>query len=380
MPKLKGTRPRPRVALIGDFEEDTIDIFKKLFPTIWYASDLEELENQISPIEIDLTIIAPQYSFSTRELNYFYKVLNHSHVICFSDEAQHLPGPEENSSLIISKESTTEEYKISELLLPYFNLLESNLTGATNARGWPLLDLQIDYRTGSNIPDKEQLAVLLDGSLLFDPHTCKPFASRFTRLDSKLGVAWLPNKFFNISSWVELICMTWAETDQARFPDFGNWTKNPIWMTHEEESLHSEIEKLNSDLSKMTNKFTRQISELTKKLVETSLTINLSKRRLITSQGDNLLDEVAKSFEELGYKVIRVDEELDEGQRKKEDLRIQDPDVKDWEAIVEVRGHLKSSGQASDLQRIYKFAHLYYLETGREPIDVHQSWLRLRPA
>jgi len=138
-------------------------------------------------------------------------------------------------------------------------------------------------------------------------------------------------------------------------------------MTQEEIALQSEIENLTSELEKIKSDFKTRISDLSEQLLQTSLLVNKGKRRLITSQGDELLEEVANCFNELGYSVRKMDEEILDGIPKKEDLRIKDPENKNWEAIVEVRGHTKSSGQASDLTRLSRFARLYQSENGKEP-------------
>ena len=146
-----------------------------------------------------------------------------------------------------------------------------------------------------------------------------------------------------------------AKSDRERFPNFGDWTKNPDWMTNEEVALKQEADKLTLELEKLTVDYKKRIYNVNQGLTENSLLANNGKRRLLTAQGNELLEEVAQAFKELGYSVIIMDEELDVSSPKKEDLRISDPDIKDWEAVVEVRGHAKSGGQSSDLNRLSKF-------------------------
>ena len=118
----------------------------------------------------------------------------------------------------------------------------------------------------------------------------------------------------------------------------------------------------------MTTDYKNRILGLEEKFTHTSLLVNKGMRRLITAQSNELLEEVAQSFRELGFSVTLMDEELDDDVPKREDLRLGDPDIKDWEAIVEVRGHAKSSGQASNLNRLPgRFAKLYRAEKGKDP-------------
>jgi hypothetical protein len=92
-------------------------------------------------------------------------------------------------------------------------------------------------------------------------------------------------------------------------------------------------------------------------------------RRLITSQGGQLVDAVAAAFEALGFSVTKLDEELEKGEPKREDLRLSEPmGTSPWEAIVEVRGYAHATHKISDmLERLSRFALLYEREKGRAP-------------
>jgi hypothetical protein len=366
MPTLKGNRPRPRVALVGNFGEDVVKSLGMIFPTLWMGANLASLSRYVSPQEVDLIVIGPDTPLSDNDQRNFEFIAS-AHVICFSSSFSTLPGPSDNSSIYKRETSATEEYVISELPLGKFSLLEADLSSIDNAREWSLLDLGIQYRFQDSISDDAQREILFKGALLYDPHTELPFATIFSRLGSNLGVAWLPNNIFSIVPWVELICNEWAVLDPTRFPGFGDWTKNSEWMTNEELNLKLEIDDLMQEFDRLTADYKKRLSELKKEFSHTSLLVNKGKRRLITAQGNELLEEVARSFKELGYSVTIMDNELDEAVPKKEDLRLRDPDVEDWEAIVEVRGHTKSGGQTSDLNRLSKFARLYRTEKGREP-------------
>src|SRR5215211_6242507 len=92
MPKIKGNRPRPRVALVGNFEEQPARLLGSLFPTIWMAKNLTSLNTMVSPLETDLIIISPDYSLTELDSNHF-DFLEKAHVICFSKEFYSLPGP-----------------------------------------------------------------------------------------------------------------------------------------------------------------------------------------------------------------------------------------------------------------------------------------------
>ena len=73
-----------------------------------------------------------------------------------------------------------------------------------SARGLFILDLVIgpyilDNATGDT-PEK----IISNGTLFYHPHTKLPFAVVFQRMQTNLGVAWLPGKYFSIVPWIEL--------------------------------------------------------------------------------------------------------------------------------------------------------------------------------
>jgi hypothetical protein len=367
---LKAARPRPRVAIVGNFEKDTLVTFQSLFPTIWFFGHFYNLN--VNPAELDLIILGNNISFDIPKGPHILNtgVLRKVHVICFSAHLSFLPGPADNTSIVISTKSTTEEYIIPDLPLRTYSLLENDLTKAKSAKGWPQISLKVDHRFAGSIPDEDQKEKLYNSSIVYDPHTNLPFAVSFQRFDSNLGVAWLPNDFFTQASWVEIICSEWAKTDPDSFPKFGDWTKDKKWMVSEEITLLAEMAKLSTELETITSDYKKRIANLNTKLVETMLAVNNGRRKLITAQGDELLDEAAIAFEELGYKVTKVDDVLEEGAPKREDLRIKDLDNLDWEAIVEVRGYEKSGGTTADLNRLSRFARMYLAETGKEPSKI----------
>ena len=56
--KIGGQRPRPRVALLGTFLDQDMNYFRRIFPTIWPALDINSLRESVDKREIDLIVIA----------------------------------------------------------------------------------------------------------------------------------------------------------------------------------------------------------------------------------------------------------------------------------------------------------------------------------
>jgi len=140
-------------------------------------------------------------------------------------------------------------------------------------------------------------------------------------------------------------------------------------MTREEKMLVERIDVLEREKVEAIRQFDQQIAELMIESTQATLIANDGRRRLITAQGDELVDEVASAFEAFGFGVEQVDDALTSGMPKREDLRLRDPadPNSDWEAIVEVRGYGKSGGTTADIQRIGRFANFYLGEKGRLP-------------
>lgn len=383
--EIRGSRPRPRVALVGAFEEYDLDEIYKFFPTVFEYISLPEMENKVDQSELDLIVISNTYlsqeDFPTS--NYFYS----THVICFSPRIFELPGPEKEYQLFLVSKTETEEYLLPPVNLPFNRQREVDFQRIDNTKGWNIISLRRAISIPgkwfkSSLPELSNLSIspefdqlnqsvlstFFSSSILSEPKNRYPLAIIFTRIDNKLGIAWLPNDIFDIVAWTKIIAIEWSKTDPERFPYFGNWVSMPDWMTSEEAELFEQIQSLELEKIRIVQELNQGIGELSLKLTDLSQEINLGKRRLLTNQGADLVNAVENAFIELGFKVKNMDNELDENVPKREDLRLslQNND-NNWEAIVEVRGYSKSAGKTSDFQRLDRFAKLYQEEKGQFP-------------
>ena len=356
--KLKGARPRPRVALIGKFEENTVEELKSLFPTLWGAVDSASLEKMVDPREIDLVILG-------RNVGKSPLWFNDVHVISFSPNSVGIPGPNRGDALSMNAGVTSEEFVLPDLPLPMHMLRESAMTAIETVKGWN--PIQVIHGRETSVEDDEVAEkICQNGAILVDPYSGLPFATYFVRPQSKLGVAWLPNPIFEILPWTEIICIQLAELDNEAFPDFGNWMNNEKWMTNSELSLREAIRGLEAERRKIDEEYSKKIEQASSQLRSVTLEANKGIRKLITSQGDELVNQVADAFSKLGFQVTNVDNTRKDEQQKLEDLRIALQEL-EWEAIVEVRGYSRSGGTTADLARLGRFARHYEKETGKSP-------------
>jgi hypothetical protein len=366
--KMGGQRPRPRVALLGKFEASDIEAFKNMFPTIWQADTMNELSHLVDVREIDLLVVASDVT------NIDSDWPEQTHVICFSYHNHQLPGPIPRSFLSLSNQAETEGFFLPDVPLPLSRRREADYQSLTSIRGWPRLELEFERgymgRYELEKEDREKATGIYNGgAIICEHHTKIPLAVYFLREATNLGVAWLPSINTNQAAWVALLVAQWAQSNKDAFPNFGNWMNLPEWMVPEEVRILSKIQTLEEKKQESIVKINKQIDELSAEFAVMKANANKGLRRLITAQGQELVDEVAKVLQDIGFNVTCVDQLVDEGEPKKEDLRLvhSDKGGKQWNAIVEVRGYSRSAGMTKDLLRLARFADLYRQETGQAP-------------
>ncbi len=380
--KIGGQRPRPRVALLGNFKANDMEHFQHMFPTIWLAKDIQEMAELVDVREIDLIAIASDVEHVS---NWAQK----THVVCFSKDVGRLPGPIPQSYLQIPDKAETEEFSLPDVPLPISRRREADYSNLTSIRGWSRL--RLGFESGiyiAKIPQTKRKAAITffnDGSIICERHTNSPLAVYFVRENTNLGVGWLPSVDINQAAWVELLVTQWAQSDKDAFPNFGDWTSSPEWLVVEEEQILSQIQALEQKKRKSVIEIDRRIGELTTALAIAKTNANKEQRRLITAQGKELVDEVAKALKDIGFNVTDVDELFSEKGPKREDLRLGHlgKGGGEWNAIVEVRGYARSAGNNTDLLRLARFADLYNNETGQAPdkrIYIVNGQLELLPS
>jgi hypothetical protein len=361
-PRFGGVRPRPRVAILGRFKPKEVERFKELFPTMWLGASVEQLRDQVNAKEVDLLIVGKDIDRQTLwETNV--------HVICFSRDYPVLPGPIPNTRIMLSGLTETEEYVLPEMPLPFNQRREADLAELRNVKGWPRIKLS--YSSKEITPQDAEGAeeILVRSAIIADSHGGQPLAVLYQRMVDNLGVAWLPYTKFNQAAWVELIVTHWAQSDRERFPDFEDWTKSSEWMVPDEIRIVAAIGALEDEKKKTATRISQEIGSLRSRLTETTLVANRGRRRLLTAQGNELVEEVTSVFREFGFAVQIMDEKAEPNSPKREDLRLRElgKEDGDWEAIVEVRGYRRSNGASADLGRLSRFAELYLKEKRRYP-------------
>jgi len=318
-----------------------------MFPTKWYAAKIEELGKQVDVREIDLIVIGEGVSHAG-------DWPNEAHVVCFSDSFLSLPGPTPNSVLRRGDHAETEQYLLPDMPLSLSRLCRADLRDLSSVRGWWRLRVKGQGLGGAPAAElKKALANFKKGAIVIEHVTDIPLATRYMRSSTNLGVAWLPYKPIDRAAWVYVLCTEWAQVDNKRLLNFGDWMSSSKWMILEELNLASAIESLEREKRETIAQIEKQIDRLQSDLALVRVQANNGIRRLLTTQAGDLVDEVAQVLQSIGFEVELVDTLVEKGSPKREDLRLRDPSDKSeaWEAIVEVRGYARSGGNTADLQR-----------------------------
>ena len=89
-------------------------------------------------------------------------------------------------------------------------------------------------------------------------------------------------------------------------------------------------------------------------------------RRALWADGDELVIAVGDILTELGFDVRHMDAERQEGEPKREDLRLRLPERSGWETLAEVKGYSRGT-RTNDARQIREHRDHYIKEEGRSP-------------
>lgn len=190
-------------------------------------------------------------------------------------------------------------------------------------------------------------------------------AGRFRRLGGQ-AEAWAIPSGCNVSEWMRVAIEQWNEMAPERFPRSAKWSLGDQWMTPTERAAAQEVASAQRERLERLGELDARITEVAGVLAAATASADSGERRLLTAQGDELVDVVVQALSELGLSVHIADETAKEGD-KLEDLQVRLPSEPDWVAIAEVRGYAKGA-KLADLTRLQgRFKGRFIKETGREP-------------
>lgn len=164
--------------------------------------------------------------------------------------------------------------------------------------------------------------------------------------------------------WILAAVSHFHTIDRRRFPGTLDWRNRAIdWLTPDEmEAARNWADAV--DASKAAQAAEESAKEAFYKTREAAAG---GPFRLLTAGDDDLAAAVRDALTDLGFIVRDMDNEWRADDRL-EDLRVSPPENPGWIALVEVKGHLRSRGQAAELMNLTgRFARRFREAETREP-------------
>lgn len=213
---------------------------------------------------------------------------------------------------------------------------------------------------GDRSADPDALAMR---PFLYGPDDCV-LAGSLER-NGQASLWFLPGDLPDVFPWVIAALNEWHHRYPKRFPALPDWGSTDEWQTADEARITGEIDANAQWFHDQYKVYDERDQALSTELTAARSRADRYERALLTSDGRMLEGSVSCALAELGFIVVDMDEIWPEGQRK-EDLRIVDPEVDDWLAIVEIKGFsngVKETGFTS----LGRWGQFYVLETGSMP-------------
>ncbi|SDU18920.1 hypothetical protein [Jiangella alkaliphila] len=176
---------------------------------------------------------------------------------------------------------------------------------------------------------------------------------------------WLPSDTPQKGAWLSAVLNAWRQVESGRFPETSDWTSNSEWFTAAETRASDALLAHGTETTRIVAERAAQGQALEAALDHAGEAAAQGQRRLLTAQGDDLVDEVRITLELFGFRVVDSDGLPKRADEKLEDLQVWDGD---WVALVEVKGYGgRRDAKVNDLQQFRRPAVKFALENHREP-------------
>ena len=343
---------RPRVAAIG-LDASHIEAIRPLCGDLRSADSVGDYEHRYSWAETDLAVYGP----SDQERGV-------ADIPVLALGATRLVWSEQRHFGAISgavQSLTNKERELSvdrECPEDYRTLAAELVRSLTSAAGPP----QVIVTDGVPIECHSSLAIITSGY---------PVALRCVRThafrtvkngESKAITLVLPEDV-NLVAWFRAFLIDIREIDPDRVPRPPPRLGSPSdWFTPTERELDDQIKQSAAQV---------EAWEAERRKLEVELAAESEKaetgiRRAIWADGDDLESAVEEILSDLGFTVENMDAGVDQGDPKREDLRLTTASNPGWEAIVEVKGYT-SGIKTNDAQQVRKHRDRYNSENRKPP-------------
>ncbi|NES29024.1 hypothetical protein GCE86_19285 [Micromonospora terminaliae] len=176
---------------------------------------------------------------------------------------------------------------------------------------------------------------------------------------------WLPRDAPDNSQWVTAAFAQWRREDRVRFPSGPDWANEDPWRTTAEVAVAKELADHLRREAEVLAELAATRAQLVAAREAARAAADAAERRLLTAQGDELVDEVKSALEEIGFEVIESDKLRSNASEKLEDLRVS---AGSWLAVAEVKGYGgRRTAKTGDLLQVGRAATRYAAAEGRIP-------------
>jgi hypothetical protein len=353
--RLIGGQPRPRMIVYGLPTVAALsDELAHLVPTIRIVEDYLEWQNFVRQQEFDCAVVfgdAPPLE-------------SHMYVIQFGGAFLFTQTEGQTTWKVEARgRSVAQEFMVDDLPAPISSLVQSDLLPQLreNASHPTLSQRAARWKDD---PGPENWGTF---SAFLRDADAQRLAGRFARDGDGPEWWWIPAVTPQATKWVAVALEQWAEKDAARFPSGPAWRDLEAWRTPEESSAAAEVENVERRRVELLQSLAIAAAEAETKLRDFTAVADANERRLLTAQGEDLVEEVAVTLREFGFEVEDVDRTRAKPGDHLEDLRVVDPGHGDkWIALCEVRGY-SGGAQLNDLLRLGRFEKRFFTETGTAP-------------
>ena len=347
MPRVFGEQPKPRLLVVGDVDDAELRLrFEALAPTVRFVTRYE-CETAVNHREWDAAVL----------WDCDVEISSDACVLQFGGE---------QTGRLHKQNSTFNGYTRSEEPASNYTLPPQPV-GDVSHLVEPLATELVKAGTA------RVMTVGLHGARdVIDPFLLnsngRPVAGIFRRRANGWPEWWwLPPDSPDPERWIAAALARWRRLKPDAFePDVTDWKSDSRWQTSEELGLSGTLAELDEAHAAAVARYETERTRIAAELREASEAADAGPRQLLTSQGDDLKEEVAAALSDLGFEAADADREHAEKGDLLEDLRVSDPGEQGWVALAEVRGYT-GGAKLSDLMRIGRFVTRYTTAEGKPP-------------
>lgn len=338
---LIGDRPRPRALVVGDVPTGVTEVVQALAPTSAVVQDVSGIDLD----EWDLFVTDGRRIEASYSVIAFVPAIGGRHDY---RKATHQGSVGTVDCYMANSKTNTFRPPATDLPGPIRQLVEQTLIPLY--RNDPQRCSYYTSRIGVFVP----LAETGRGQ-------CMAAIYSYDMVGRNLRVI-LPDEISKPGEWVrDLLLHVFRAAKPDTFSGLRDWSSDDRWLIGQERVASVAIGEFEARRLDALRQLDDEQRDLKERLGAAHQLARDGRRRLLVAQGAELVAAVIEALTSVGFTVVNVDEQLEDGSKKLEDLQVTDPgEDPDWIALTEVRGYGKGA-PVSDLARIERFT-TYFLE------------------